>query len=264
MVALYSYILKLQLLQSLAYRFEFISSIGSNLFFLFGSVYLWKTAYKGLDSVGGVNEGQMITYAIVSVLMSALFHISVDGNVFSKVRQGNIALDFIRPIQLPLFWLVEDIGKSLTAITKFCLPVFVVAIFLVKVPAPATLAAGLLFIPSCLFSYLMLWQIAALVGFSAFWVTELGNVSGIKNMMVRILSGQMIPLWLFPDTIQNISKFLPFQYTYQTPLEIYIGNIQPTDVLPILAIQLAWIIVFVIILTLVWRKAQRRVFVQGG
>lgn len=264
MAALYAYVLKLQILQSLAYRFEFISSIGTNLFFLFGSVYLWKTAYSGLDSVGGVDEGQMITYAIVSVLMGAVFQISVDGNLFTKVRQGDIALDFIRPVRLPIFWLVEDLGKSLTAITKFCLPVLIVAVLLVKVPAPATLPGGLLFIPSCLLSYLMLWQMAALVGFSAFWVIELGNVGSIKNMIVRILSGQMIPLWLFPDSIQRVSQYLPFQYTYQTPLEIYIGNIRPLDALPILGIQTAWILSFVAILAIVWRRAQRRVFVQGG
>jgi ABC-2 type transport system permease protein len=264
LVALYAYVLKLQLLQSLAYRFEFISSIGSNLFFLFGSVYLWKTAYRGIDTVGGVDEGQMITYAIVSVLMSSVFQISVDENILAKVRQGDIALDFLRPIRLPLFWLVEDFGKSLTAITKFCLPVLVVAILLVKVPVPATIPAGLIFIPSCLLSYLMLWQMSALIGFSAFWVIEFGSVGNIKNIIIRILSGQLIPLWLFPDVIQRLSKYLPFQYTYQTPLEIYIGNISVTDARPILLIQALWNFLFAAILSLVWYKARHRVIVQGG
>tara|TARA_B100001123_G_C15316290_1_gene1026216 strand:- start:377 stop:1162 length:786 start_codon:yes stop_codon:yes gene_type:complete len=156
MTALYTYVLKLQILQGLAYRFEFLSSLGTNTFFLFGTVFLWKSAYRG---IGGVVEEQMITYAIVSVLMRALFQISVDSTSLGKIREGQIAIDFIRPVPLPLFWLTEDLGRSLTATTKFCLPVLVVAIALLKVPAPATLTAGLIFIPSCLLSYLMLWQI---------------------------------------------------------------------------------------------------------
>lgn len=264
MSGLYSYVVKLQVLQSLAYRFEFISSIGSNLFYLFGAVYLWKSAYQGLDEVAGVREEQMITYAIVSVLMGAVFQITVDGNVFMKVRRGDIALDFIRPIRLPLFWLIEDVGRSLTAITKFCLPVLVVAVLLVKLPLPASSAAGLLFLPSCLLSYLMLWQMSALVGFTAFWVTDIGNVGNIKNVIVLILSGRLIPLWLFPESIQAVSRYLPFQYTYQTPLEIYIGTVAPGEVATILGIQAAWIASFALALAAVWHRAQRRVFVQGG
>ena len=53
---LYTYLLKLQLLNALAYRFEYLSSIGRNLFFLLGSVFLWRTAYRGIDQVAGVTE----------------------------------------------------------------------------------------------------------------------------------------------------------------------------------------------------------------
>ena len=206
----------------------------------------------------------MITYAIVSVLMRALFQISVDSTILGKIREGQIAIDFIRPVPLPLFWLTEDLGRSLTATTKFCLPVLVVAIALLKVPAPATLTAGLIFIPSCLLSYLMLWQISALVGFTAFWVIEFGNVGRIKDVFIRILSGSLIPLWLFPDFVQSVSRYLPFQYTYQTPLEIYIGRIVPSHALSILVIQATWIVAFSILISIVWRRARHRIIVQGG
>ncbi len=72
---LYVYIMKLQLLNALAYRFEYLSSIGRNLFFLLGSVFLWRTAYQGIDQVEGVDEAQMVTYAVLAVLMNACFHL---------------------------------------------------------------------------------------------------------------------------------------------------------------------------------------------
>jgi ABC-2 type transport system permease protein len=68
---LHSYLLKLQLLNALVYRFEYISSIGRKLFLLLGSVFLWQTAYRGINQVEGVTEAQMVTYAVVGVLMSA-------------------------------------------------------------------------------------------------------------------------------------------------------------------------------------------------
>ena len=83
---LHTYLLKLQLLNALAYRFEFISSIGRNLFILLGSVFLWQTAYRGIDQVEGVTEAQMLTYAVMGVLMNACFTINVDSSLFGKVR----------------------------------------------------------------------------------------------------------------------------------------------------------------------------------
>ncbi len=264
MTPLYLHLIRLQILNSLAYRFEYFSSIGTNIFFLFGSVYLWKSAYKGIGSVLDVNQEQMITYAIVSVLMTALFSISVSQTLFTKIRQGDIAIDLIRPVNLIYTWFAEDVGQSVSSVTKFCFPVLLTSVLFVKVPLPADYVAGLFFIPGCVFSFIILWQISALIGLSLFWVTEFGNITQIKDIVILILSGKLIPLWLFPGIVQDISSYLPFQYTFQAPLEIYIGRVSPAQAVHIFGIQWLWIGLFSLLICVVWRRAQKRVFVQGG
>ena len=261
---LHTYLLKLQLLNALAYRFEFISSIGRNLFLLLGSVFLWQTAYRGIDQVEGVTEAQMLTYAVMGVLMNACFTINVDSSLFRKVREGEIAIDLIRPVNLVTYWLTEDLGRSLAAITQFALPILAISLLFVAPPLPADLPSLVLFLPSCGLSYLLLWQLSTLVGLIAFWVTEFGNVSEIKQTMILAFSGRLIPLWLFPDVVGAISRYLPFQYTFQAPLEIYIGRTPPAAAMHIIAIQAIWVVLFTFLVNLVWRRAQRRVFVQGG
>ncbi len=261
---LYSYLLKLQLLNALVYRFEYLSGIGRNLLLLLGSVFLWRTAYRGIDQVAGVTEAQMLTYTVVAVLMSACFHISVDSMLFGKAREGQIALDLIRPVHLVWYWLTEDIGRSLASITQFALPIFCVSLIFEQPPVPASLTSLLLFLPSCCLSYVILWQLGTLVGLAAFWVTEMGNISTIKTMMVLTLSGRLVPMWLFPAALADASRYLPFQYTFQAPLEIYIGRAVITDAVDILAIQAVWSILFTVLVHVVWVRAQRRVFVQGG
>ena len=170
---LYTYLLKLQLLNALAYRFEYLSSIGRNLFFLLGSVFLWRTAYRGIDQVAGVTESQMVTYAVVAVLMNACFTISIDNVLFSKIRAGEIALDLIRPVNLVWYWMTEDVGRSLAAVTQFALPLLAISLLFVAPPLPAGIGAWLLFLPSCALSFLLLWLLSILVGMTAFWVTDL-------------------------------------------------------------------------------------------
>ncbi len=107
-------------------------------------------------------------------------------------------------------------------------------------------------------------MLSAIVGLIAFWAMELGNFGMVKDSIVRILSGSVVPLWFFPDSVQTISKFLPFQYTYQTPLAIYIGAIDPLDAAGVMGIQLVWIAVLYAVLYVVWSKAKKKTLIQGG
>ena len=261
---LYTYLLKLQLLNALAYRFEYLSSIGRNLFFLLGSVFIWRTAYRGIDQVAGVTEAQMVTYAVVAVLMNACFTVSIDNELFGKIRAGEIALDLIRPMNLVWYWMTEDVGRSLAAVTQFALPLLAISLLFVAPPLPAGVGAGLLFLPSCALSFLLLWLLSTLVGMTAFWVTDLWDVSTVKNSLVFALSGRLVPMWLFPDLIADASRWLPFQYMFQAPLEIYIGRVSAQEVVHLLSVQAIWVAVFALLVSLVWTRAQRRVFVQGG
>ena len=261
---LYTYLLNLQLLNALAYRFEYLSSIGRNLFFLLGSVFLWRTAYRGIDQVAGVTESQMVTYAVVAVLMNACFTISIDNELFGKIRAGEIALDLIRPVNLVWYWMTEDVGRSLAAVTQFALPLLAISLLFVAPPLPEGVGAGLLFLPSCALSFLLLWLLSVLVGLTAFWVTDFGDVSSVKTSLVFALSGRLVPMWLFPDLIADASRWLPFQYMFQAPLEIYIGRVSAQEVVHILSVQAIWVAVFALLTGFVWTRAQRRVFVQGG
>ena len=102
------------------------------------------------------------------------------------------------------------------------------------------------------------------MGLTAFWVTDFGDVSSVKTSLVFALSGRLVPMWLFPDLIADASRWLPFQYMFQAPLEIYIGRVSATEVVHILSVQAIWVAVFALFTGLVWTRAQRRVFVQGG
>lgn len=260
----YLYLIKLRLLTALTYRFEVFASIGTNIILMFASVFLWKTAYRGVDTVAGLEERQMVTYAIVSILLGAVFTCNVENVINGRIREGEIATDLIRPVNLMLCWLSEDIGESVCAIAIRFAPLLVLATLFFQAPLPSSLTAGVLFLLSCLLSFGILWLLSALVGVAAFRILELGNMGIVKDAIVRLLSGSIVPLWLFPKSVVKISAFLPFQYTYQTPLGIYIGKLAPAQALSSMAVQGLWIAVLGLLLVAAWNKAKRHVMVQGG
>ncbi len=265
MLQAYWYITKMKLLTNLAYRFEVFASVGTNFILMLASVFLWKAVYSGgSQQINALSLQDLTTYTILSIMLSSVFVCGVQDTIYYKIREGQIVTDFYRPIPLLACYLADDIGGMLSALINKVAPLFLFAALFFGIPWPSSVLSLLLFIPSCLLSYGILWLLSALVGLIAFWVMELGNMGMVKDSIVRVLSGSIVPLWFFPESVQTISKFLPFQYTYQTPLGIYIGNIGTMEALTAMGIQFIWIAFLFMLLAAGWKRTKTKTLIQGG
>lgn len=260
----YYYLAKMKLLVSLTYRFEVLTTLGTNLILIISSYYLWKTAYKGIDSVKGVNESQMITYSMISVLLNSIFNINFEQRLQDRIEKGDMVIDFIRPVNFLLCNLAEDIGETLSSALSKLLPLLLFIVTFIHSSLPLSPLAFVLFLISVIFSFIILWLLSAIIALLSFWILQLGHLSGIKDGIIFILSGRIIPLWLFPESLQKIINYLPFQYIYQTPLSIYIGKLQFKQALAAMVLQLVWIVLLGLIVCFEWSRAKKQVLIQGG
>ena len=124
--------------------------------------------------------------------------------------------------------------------------------------------AFFLFVLSVFMSFSILWLIEATFGILHMYLLEFGTFTYIKNAIILILSGSVIPIWFLPEKIRTIIGFLPFQYIYQTPLGIYIGKYSLSEALTSMLIQAIWVFVLFIILFFVWKNTRKRLMIQGG
>jgi ABC-2 type transport system permease protein len=263
----YGYLIKMRMLTALAYRFEVWVGMVGDIIMLAASVYIWKAAY-GAGAVGSgasvVGLESMITYTVISVLLASVFQTGVQNTIYTQVREGNIALDFMRPLPLLGIYLSDDLGSMASSLVNKAIPLIVAALLLFEFPLPVSLGAFAGFLVSCLLSFMILWLMSAMVGLVSFWVAELGNLGMVKDAFVRVLSGSLVPLWFFPESVQKVSRWLPFQYTYQTPIGIYIGITPARDAAQAICIQAVWVVVLTLLLSWIWKSARSKVMVQGG
>jgi ABC-2 type transport system permease protein len=263
----YAYFIKMRVLTALAYRFEVWIGMVGDIIMLAASVYIWKAAY-GSGAVGTgasvVGLESMITYTVISVLLGSIFQTGVQNRIYHQVREGNIALDLMRPLPLLGIYFSDDIGVMVSELVNKAVPLLLSTLLLFGFPLPAGVGALAGFMVSCLFSFMILWLMSAMVGLVAFWVAELGDLGMFKDVTVRVLSGSLVPLWFFPDPVQRVSEWLPFQYTYQTPIGIYIGQIPTGDAVRAICIQALWVIILSLLLKWIWKHARSKVMVQGG
>lgn len=260
----YVQLARMRVLTTLAYRFDAYARIAANFILMLATVFLWRTAYRGIDRVAGVDEQQMVTYAIVSILLGSLFAVNVENAINFRVRQGEIAIDFIRPIRPVAAWLADDIGNGVSGLVMQLIPLLALSVLFIRVPLPAGAVAAVLFVPSCILSFGILWLLSALAGMLAFWTMELGHMGLVKGALERVLSGSMVPLWFFPPWAQKVAACLPFQYTYQLPLSIYVGRAGPAEAARGMVVQFLWIVLLGAVAACMWSRGSRRALVQGG
>ncbi|MFC5531103.1 ABC transporter permease [Cohnella yongneupensis] len=263
----YGYLIKMRILTAIAYRFDVWIGMVGDVIMLAASVFVWKAAY-GSDALGSgasvVGLEGMITYTVISVLMAAVFSTGVQNTIYQQVREGNIAMDLMRPLNLLGIYFSEDLGSMVSSLVNKAIPLVLMAALLFGFPMPDNALAGGLFALSCLLSFMILWLMSAMIGLVAFWVAELGNLGMVKDALVRVLSGSMVPLWFFPAGLQRVSEWLPFQYTYQLPISIYIGMTKPGEAVRSMGVQAVWIALLGALLAWIWTHARGKVMVQGG
>jgi ABC-2 type transport system permease protein len=260
----YAYCVKTRMLGSLAYTIDVWVSLAAQFVLMIGTLFLWRCAYTGVDSVAGVGRSQMLTYAIVSVLLGSIFRCGVQEVIPNRVSEGDIAVDLMRPLNPLGRWMADDVGEAVAAVGMQLVPLLVLGTVLMHVPLPAGPGALLTSVPMCILGYLINWLVAALVGMLAFWTIQLGHFDFAKDAIVRILSGALVPLWFFPDWFERLVRLTPFPYMYQAPLAVYIGRTAPREALGVVVIQLVWAVLLLGAVAAVWSAARRRVFVQGG
>ncbi|MCK4799229.1 MAG: ABC-2 family transporter protein [Spirochaetes bacterium] len=260
----YYYIIRVRILTAIAYRFEVFSHLGVNTLLLLTSVFLWQTVYRNTSEMAGVNKSQMIIYTVMAVIIGTVFRTDIHWRVNERIHDGHISFDIIRPIFLPLFWLAEDIGTALSNLAMYLLPLIAISVLLKNPPLPADAGAFLLFIPAFFLSFFIVWLMSAMIAMVAFWALELGNLSLVKDTIIRFLSGSIVPIWFFPESFQNICWYMPFIYIYQGPIGIYIGKYDIKEGLKILIIQITWVFILSLIFTGIWSRAKKRVLIQGG
>lgn len=260
----YFYLVKIRMQLSLTYRFEFITSIFVRIVILIANSFLWRVLYTNKTAVVGVNMNQMLTYSIMSVLISCLFHYNVENDLRSRIRRGDIAVDILKPINVFAMYFFNDVGNALNAVIQSILPLLLVAAMFIQLPLPASAIHFWLFIVSTAFSFLIMWLMGVIFGMINFWVINLGPLGSIKEMIIHLLSGRIIPVWFFPVWIQRVFSFLPFIYTYQQPLGIYVGKFSMSEALFGMGIQLMWVLILYGGYRIMKNRALQNVLIQGG
>jgi ABC-2 type transport system permease protein len=225
--------------------------------------FFWRAVYSNRSEIEGMSFDGMITYIIIAMFLQ-MFVSGVGRELAHTIKDGNVAIELMRPYHLITRLIAMDIGDKVIYFIRGALPLGILAFVFMDVSLPATWQSGILFLLSALMGIWIGTFFDLLIAILAFWTINLWGLEVMKEAVVSFFSGALVPLILFPEWFQTVSLFLPFQAMVYVPVAIYTGILTGSEAWLAVGSQIIWAVLLFGLLRVLWSVAMKKVTIFGG
>jgi ABC-2 type transport system permease protein len=215
---------------------------------------------------------EVVAYIWLGQAFFVMLPWNIDEEFAQKVRDGSVAYDLLRPVDLYAFWYSHTLAYRTAPTTLRAIPLGLLAILVLPrlglaewaLRAPPSWVSGVLFGVSLVAAAALSTAITMLSHISLLWTISAAGIDRIMPAVVTVCAGMVIPLPLFPDWLQPLLHWQPFRGLVDVPFRIYSGNIPPTVALLEIVCQGIWVGSLVWLGRVLLARGTRKLVVQGG
>jgi ABC-2 type transport system permease protein len=246
------------------YGWATVAGIFTNCVFGLLRCYVLLALFRAVPHAGGYSIRDAILYTWLGQGMLAVVSIWGWYEIAERVRSGDVIADLYRPMDFQLYWLAQDLGRATYHFVFRGIPPFLVGCLIFHVDPRPLAGLVLPFLVSTALAVVVSFALRFITNVAAFWLLDYRGVSTVAASLWTFLSGMAVPLVLLPQPWRGITLLLPFAGMIQTPIDIVLGLYNPSGVVRALALQAGWGALLMAAGHVMFRRAQRRLVIQGG
>ncbi len=254
-------------LNMLAYRLRYFMGIITYVLFASVNYFVWQAVYAQRtpgERINGFTINEMVTYVCIGWISRSMYFSSIDEEIDELVRSGQISIFLLRPVHFHLMMICQAAGESLFRLLFFSTPILAAILLLYPVMLPPSFGVFILFSFSTVFSFFIFAELNFIVGMLSFYLKSIEGITRAKYFLTQLLSGLLLPLSFFPAWLRPAIEILPFKNIAFVPLQMYLGKVAGMEILWLFISQTLWLFLLVVAGQLLWKKAVRRLTLQGG
>ncbi len=269
--------------ERLVYRGDFM--LGTLMRFLptLTQIFLWWAIYDAISTEGTANSaagpdgdiagfrfGDMVAYYLMVIISRAFSSMpGLTSGIANQVRDGEIKKFLIQPVDMIGCLLMQRIAHKLVyyliAALPFALVFWLCRDFFYDGWPPGDVLV--VFFASLILAFLLGFFLECCIGLMSFWFLEVTSLMFIYMLMNFLLSGHMFPLDLLPESPVNIRiwvELTPLKYLAYFPAAVFLGKIRGAEMYQGLAIEVAWVVFFIVLSRILWWRGVKRYSGFGG
>lgn len=246
---------------NLQYKSNTLLQIIGTMVIVFIQYYLWIAIGENTNIKHFRN---ILLYVVLSRIILSLYpDYNTINFVSNKILKGDIVYYLVRPIQLWRITFANEIGVLVYNILFILSPTVILTMLFLDVHFEViTLTDIIFFVLSFLCAYILSFLLSYAIAKLSIWLVDIWGILEFYHVLLLICGGTLIPLNVYPEIIQKILLFFPFQSMFYTPLSYLTGT--PSIVTYPILVQLLWIGIFIIINIFIDYKVKNKSDYMGG
>ena len=246
------------------YRGAVLGGVACQVFFGLILVAVYRALYFGKPQ--SMSLSHITTYVW---LQQAFFRmlLASDADLMDKIRTGGIVYDLCRPLHLYGFYYARIMAQKLMGSLLRAVPMLIFAALLPEgwgISLPASLPALALAVAALLLGLCCVCAMENITMAFTMRTLDPRGFQAMLNLLMMILSGNVLPLTLYPDGWQRLITLLPYAQMLDAPIRLYTGEYALEQAPEVLLLQAVWTVLLVSLGLLGWRRNQSRMIIQGG
>lgn len=250
---------KIYMKTQLAWRADTIFNMIFTITKILFAYLLWGIIFQNKNMIGQFTFHGMLSYYIISSFLSQLeMSGGISSEIHDRIRNGTFSKYMVIPVGIEKYFLAMEFGIVLFYFS-FDLIAAVMWTFVFRIRFTLT---GNPWIMLCavimiIFGMLFMAQLNYFLGLLTLKYQGIGTFLMIKNNLVALITGSIVPLALFPEIIVNVMRILPFYYVTYLPAMLLTGLCQSEALYGVLVI-LCWCVIMQLMINIVWKKYRRK------
>lgn len=245
------------------YRGAALGGLVTQMFFALVLVCLYTALYAGSDPAG---LQATVSYVWLQQMFFRALFIS-DGEMTQQILSGSLAYTLCRPVDQHAYWVSRNLAAQVVGMAMRSLPMLVLQWLLpasMRLSLPYSLGAFAQFAISFALGLFCVCQIHAISLALTMKTLDSRGLSAMLSLLLATFSGNVIPLTLFPESVQALIRYQPFAQALDAPIRMYLYGQPMGEWLLNLGVQLLWTVVLLAFSRWLWGRQLRHVTVQGG
>lgn len=259
----YLNIFKTTLINELQYVSDIVLGFLSFLIKIFIFLQLWNYLYDDPSSlIAGLSKDQMIWYVIMTeMIWYGTRNKTLVSQITNDIKSGGIAYTLNKPYSYVIYIITKHFGEISIKFVLYMILAIVTGFIFVG-PIDFNIISLPFIIIVFLLSFIINAVIRIIISMLSFYIEDSTPFHWLYDKVIIVL-GIIFPIEIFPKVLQPILKFTPIYVVTYGPAKLVI-DFNFNMFFTIIFIQIIYLIVTIILLTLMYRKGVRKLNVNGG
>lgn len=248
------------------YRLAMLAGLCTNVVFGFiRAAILFAAIASAGGHLAGYSRGSMSAYVWLSQGLLGAVELSMQPtDVAERIRTGDIAVDFTRPVDVQGSYFAADLGRAAYTLLPRGLPSVAVGALTVGLMMPSSALPYVLGLVSVVLGVSVSFFCRYAVNILGFWLVETRGVRTFYIVFATFFAGLFVPVHLFPEWLRVIANATPFPSILQSPIDVLSGRVTGFHAVTVVVIQAGWVVATCLVGRGLTAAGRRKLEVQGG